>query len=110
MTLAPALCLALSCVLFGCDAEPKPPGRSRDIDGDGVPNVVDNCPGLANRRQLDLDGDGLGIACDAEYSGAARAGFEQWAAKRFELRCAWYKPGANPGRTGCAGRVADATR
>ena len=35
-----------------------------DIDGDGIPDYYDNCPGEANADQLDTDGDGLGDACD----------------------------------------------
>lgn len=37
---------------------------SEDIDGDGVGNLVDNCPCIANPDQLDNDGDGVGNACD----------------------------------------------
>jgi hypothetical protein len=36
----------------------------QDADGDGVPEAVDNCPGVANASQLDADGDGFGDACD----------------------------------------------
>ncbi len=35
-----------------------------DTDGDGVPNVCDNCPDDANGSQADSDGDGQGDACD----------------------------------------------
>lgn len=35
-----------------------------DLDGDGVPDSVDNCPGVANADQSDRDGDGDGDACD----------------------------------------------
>jgi hypothetical protein len=50
--------------------------RSRDFDGDGVPDIVDNCPEVANGddpmdpnappAQADHDGDGLGDACDPD--------------------------------------------
>jgi hypothetical protein len=36
-----------------------------DIDGDGVPDVCDNCAALPNVSQSDRDGDGVGDACDA---------------------------------------------
>lgn len=36
-----------------------------DTDGDGVPDLQDNCPGDANAGQSDTDGDGIGNACDA---------------------------------------------
>jgi len=34
-----------------------------DSDGDGVFDLVDNCPNLANPDQADCDGDGYGDAC-----------------------------------------------
>jgi acetyltransferase-like isoleucine patch superfamily enzyme len=34
-----------------------------DIDGDGVPNVLDNCPAVFNPTQIDGNGDGYGDAC-----------------------------------------------
>ena len=39
---------------------------SADLDGDGVLDTVDNCPGVVNPGQGDTDGDGLGDACDSE--------------------------------------------
>ena len=35
-----------------------------DTDGDGVLDDSDNCPGVANPGQNDVDGDGTGDACD----------------------------------------------
>jgi len=40
-----------------------------DLDGDGVPDVHDNCPRVPNPDQRDLDGDGLGDVCDADDDG-----------------------------------------
>ena len=36
-----------------------------DLDGDGIPDAVDNCPSAANGDQADADQDGLGDVCDA---------------------------------------------
>lgn len=41
--------------------DPSRPGG--DDDGDGVPNGVDNCPGVSNPDQRDSVGDGVGDAC-----------------------------------------------
>ena len=36
-----------------------------DVDMDGVPDDVDNCPAAPNPDQADADVDGTGDACDA---------------------------------------------
>ena len=36
----------------------------QDSDGDGIPNISDNCPNISNPNQEDTDGDGVGNACD----------------------------------------------
>ena len=38
--------------------------RGGDLDGDAICRDVDGCPAVANPSQSDLDGDGLGDACD----------------------------------------------
>jgi hypothetical protein len=35
-----------------------------DADADGVADLMDNCPGVANADQSDRDGDHRGDACD----------------------------------------------
>ncbi|HLK12777.1 MAG TPA: thrombospondin type 3 repeat-containing protein [Candidatus Binatia bacterium] len=35
-----------------------------DTDGDGIPDVRDNCPYIYNPAQTDTDGDGIGDLCD----------------------------------------------
>ncbi len=43
---------------FDCQSAP-------DADGDGRPDVSDNCPLVSNPDQADADGDGMGDICDA---------------------------------------------
>ena len=39
-----------------------------DSDGDGWDDVFDNCTNDANASQLDVDADGCGNLCDADYN------------------------------------------
>ena len=60
-------CIAGACGVAGAPAVDAPlegdaaPG---DTDADGVSNMADNCPTLANGDQHDEDGDGVGDVCD----------------------------------------------
>lgn len=51
------------------DATPTPGPTPTDVDGDGVPNGSDNCPGNANAGQQDMDSDGVGDVCDPDADG-----------------------------------------
>lgn len=70
--------------LFGGAWEPYTPGTAfrlvaaelpptADLDGDTVPDAIDDCPGVANADQADFDGDGAGDACDPDDDGDAVA-------------------------------------
>lgn len=52
------LAFSLSSLAFGQDVE------DMDTDGDGIPDVEDNCPLEQNESQVDSDRDGLGDVCD----------------------------------------------
>lgn len=68
---------ALPEVLKDIDCENRPQGAAYDIgadeaggdvpdsDGDGVPDVLDNCPTTPNPDQQDSDGDGVGDSCES---------------------------------------------
>jgi len=40
-----------------------------DKDNDGIQNGTDNCPTVSNVSQADMDGDGVGDACDPDIDG-----------------------------------------
>lgn len=60
IVLLAGLCLA------GCDIDITHGAPPPDVDGDGVPDVLDNCPEAANKGQDDNDRDGLGDSCDLD--------------------------------------------
>jgi hypothetical protein len=64
---AEAPCQADCDAANGCYTGCIPP--TPESDGDGVPDSVDNCPSVPNPSQANLDGDGLGDACDPETCG-----------------------------------------
>jgi uncharacterized repeat protein (TIGR01451 family) len=43
------------------DSTPPPP---TDTDGDGIPDDLDNCPAFSNPAQTDVNGNGVGDACN----------------------------------------------
>ncbi|CAL4119281.1 unnamed protein product, partial [Meganyctiphanes norvegica] len=40
--------------------------RTKDSDGDGLPDYLDNCPNVANVNQADSDDDRVGDGCDTD--------------------------------------------
>ena len=54
---------------LNCDGVDDSPSLRNDFDGDGFPNLMDNCPETPNISQSDMDGDGKGDACDDDIDG-----------------------------------------
>lgn len=63
--------LAVLTVLFvaGCDRDREAICAGADRDGDGIPDMCDNCPFAANPAQQDSDHDGVGDRCDTDDDG-----------------------------------------
>ena len=55
-------------VTIDCATNNPCANQGGDSDGDGVCDNQDNCPNNANPSQSDVDGDGIGDACDAVFS------------------------------------------
>ena len=55
--------ILLSILLLGASAVPVTHAGG-DIDSDGIPDSVDNCPTVWNRWQQDQDFDDVGDVCD----------------------------------------------
>lgn len=82
--------MAAARALYPADGTPT----ADDLDGDGIPDAADNCPGddpahgFANPGQSDADGDGLGDLCDPCPLVAADAACRQIFESTFESRLA----------------------
>ncbi len=53
--------------MYGCpDTAKTTISIVTDTDGDGISDLLDNCPTIANPAQTDTDSDGIGDACDPD--------------------------------------------
>ncbi|WP_394843946.1 thrombospondin type 3 repeat-containing protein [Pendulispora brunnea] len=66
---------AVACSKGPDGANQDGPGTSEDLDGDGVVNARDNCPGVRNADQADRDLDRIGDACDCDPGDAQLASY-----------------------------------
>ena len=57
-----------------------------DQDGDGVPDISDNCRNASNPGQQDYDGDGFGNQCDADFNNDRRVDFSDLGLLARKLR------------------------
>ena len=61
-------------------------GSIDDADGDGIPDVIDNCTLVANgiaaggtcSNQIDSDADGFGDICDSDFDNDGITGFSDF--------------------------------
>jgi hypothetical protein len=67
-----------------------------DADGDGVCDAEDNCLNVANPDQLDVNADGYGNACDADYSDDSMVGGPDFGIFGAAWGRAVGAPGVNP--------------
>ena len=51
-------------IQFCSQHQDDPQCLTYDFDGDGIPDINDNCPDMPNPDQNDRDGDGIGNVCD----------------------------------------------
>ena len=64
-----------------------------DVDFDGIGEVCDNCPGVPNAAQTDLDGDGLqdrGITRDLDWGIPVKKGEEDWPGMEGKVFYVWF--------------------
>jgi len=60
-----------------------------DSDQDGISDSADNCINVANADQRDTDGDGIGNACDGDFSGDCNVNFVDLGT----MKAAFFQPG-----------------
>ncbi len=76
-----------------------------DADGDGLPDLQDNCPALANASQCDSDSDGHGNHCDVDLNNDGIVNAQDTAQFRLQLGQPSVAPTYNKADLNCNGAV-----
>lgn len=76
-----------------------------DADGDGLPDLQDNCPALANASQCDSDSDGHGNHCDVDLNNDGIVNAQDTSQFRLQLGQPSVAPTYNKADLNCNGAV-----
>ncbi len=79
-----------------CVVIPAGLAQISDGDGDGVRDSADNCIEAFNPTQVDVDGDGFGNACDADYNNDGVVGIPDFDLLRAQFGKTSGDPGFDP--------------
>ncbi len=92
MALLAGFCLVVGLPLAAM-AGPTPGGA--DTDGDGVENAFDNCSSRSNATQKDVDHDGCGDLCDADFDQNGTSGLTDFGSLKAAFGSSTGQPAYN---------------
>jgi len=76
-----------------------------DVDEDGVPDLQDNCPAVANTTQCNSDGDAYGNHCDIDLNNNGTVNAQDTVLFRLQLGAPSVAPAFNQADLNCNGTV-----